>query len=108
MRFMTKMPPIDHPDYHDAVRSWEERAPWYRRTSARIGLQGKLVICFFILLAAGMGGSCWIFISQSSASLADMMGEQARQMSYALSLASKPALSEGHKDELYRIGQDLI
>lgn len=36
------------------------------------------------------------------------MGEQARQMSYALALASKPALVSGQAGELTRVGQDLL
>ena len=40
--------------YDDAVRSWERNAPWYRRTSQRLGLQGKLVLCFCVLIAAGL------------------------------------------------------
>lgn len=82
--------------------------PWYRRFSARLGLQGKLILCFMGILTIALTASCWMFVSQSTQRLDDIMGEQARQMSYALSLASKSALQAGEKVELNRIGQDLI
>lgn len=95
-------------DYEATQRVWERATPWYRRASAHMGLQGKLVLCFLSLLSVALGSSCWIFVSQSRERLADMMGEQAQQISYTLSLASKPAFEAGSKQELNRIGQDLL
>ncbi|MDQ3440224.1 MAG: ATP-binding protein [Planctomycetota bacterium] len=95
-------------DYGDALQSWERRAPWYRRFSNRFGLQGKLVICFMLLLSVALGASSYMFLRQSSRQLSDMIGEQGRQISSALALASKPAMITGNRAELERIGQDLL
>jgi signal transduction histidine kinase len=73
-----------------------------------MGLQGKLVISFVALLSISLGTSCWIFVTQSRVRLADTIGEQARQISYTLSLASKPAFETGATVELNQIGQDLL
>ena len=104
----TVKPEHVQPDYRYLIRSWERRTSLLRRISARLGLQGKLLLCFMALLSAALGGSCYLFVHKSSERLADLMGEQARQISYALSLAGKPALAEGRIDELQQIGQDLL
>jgi len=58
----------------------------------RLGLQGKLISAFMLILSFALGSTCWLFVSQSNDRLEDIMGEQARQISYALALASKPSL----------------
>ncbi len=100
--------PDENLDYDDALQSWRRRAPWYRRFSNRFGLQGKLVICFMLLLSVALGGSSYMYLSESRKQLGDMMGEQGRQISSALALASKPAMTTRNRAELERIGQDLL
>lgn len=95
-------------DYESSIRAWKRAAPWYRRLMAWIGLQGKLVLCFMAILAAALGGSSYLFMNESKARLADIMGEQARQIGYALSLASRTALAEGDAAALHRMGRDLL
>src|SRR5688500_2965331 len=96
------------PDYMDAMRRWERRAGWLRRISNRFGLQGKLVICFLLLLTGALGGSSMMYLRQSKQQLSDMIGEQARQISSALALASKTADGMKPNPELQRIGKDLL
>lgn len=91
-----------------ARQQWEQWSPWWRRGLARIGLQGKLILFFTLLLTLAIGASCWLFASQSSRRISEIMGEQARQLSYALSLASKPYLEADQTGDLRRIGQDLL
>jgi signal transduction histidine kinase len=74
----------------------------------RIGLQGKLILAFMLILLVALGSTCWLFVSQSKSRLEDIMGEQARQISYALGLASKPSLEANETAELRTIGQDLL
>src|SRR5687767_8758602 len=100
--------PEDNFDDGDAIQSWVRRAPWYRRLANRFGLQGKLVVCFMLLLSVALGASSYMFLHQSSRQLADMIGEQGRQISSALALASKPAMTTRNRAELERIGQDLL
>jgi signal transduction histidine kinase len=100
--------PSDTFDHASAIRTWMERAPWYQRFSRRFGLQGKLVLCFMLLLSVALGASSYLFLNQSSKQLGDLIGEQARQISSALALASKPAMTTQNRGELTRIGQDLL
>src|SRR5438105_8958302 len=88
-----------------AARDAEASAPVLDRWLANIGLQGKLILSFMYLLVLALAASCWLFTSQSSDRVADIMGEQARQISYALSLASKSSMQEHNDGELKRIGQ---
>src|SRR6476659_5294229 len=74
--------------YEQTVADWRRRTPWYRRLSAAMGIQGKLMLCFFTLLSVGLGISCWMFASHAAEQLSDVMGEQARQLSSALALSS--------------------
>src|SRR5687768_5978233 len=100
--------PEDNFDDGDAIQSWVRRAPWYRRLANRFGLQGKLVVCFMLLLSVALGASSYMFLHQSSRQLSEMIGEQGRQISSALALASKPAMTTRNRAELERIGQDLV
>src|SRR5687767_3310599 len=95
-------------DYMTAIRAWEMRTGWLRRVSNRFGLQGKLVICFLLLLSAALGGSSGMYLRQSRRQLSDMIGEQARQISSALALASKSNNGMKPVPELHRMGQDLL
>jgi signal transduction histidine kinase len=74
----------------------------------RLGLQGKLISAFMLILSVALGSTCWLFVSQSNGRLEDIMGEQARQISSALALASKPSLAANDASELRQIGQDLL
>jgi len=91
-----------------ALRQWENHAPAFRRWSAHMGLQGKLIFAFMYVLVVAIGASCWLFGSQSSARMSQIMGEQARQISYALSLAAKSSFEQRNQTELSFIGHDLI
>src|SRR5215217_5467510 len=73
---------------------------WRPRVFMRLGLQGKLISAFMFILSIALGSTCWLFVSQSKERLEDIMGEQARQISYALALASKPSLESNDAAEL--------
>jgi signal transduction histidine kinase len=103
-----KTPLAQQADYEAMARAWRMRAPWYRRATARIGLQGKLTLCFLLLVTLGMGSSCWMFVSGSHDRLNDIMGEQARQLSQTLALASEDKVRHGNYEELRSQAQDLI
>jgi signal transduction histidine kinase len=103
-----KSPGAQQADYDAMTRAWKLRAPWYRRLTARIGLQGKLTLSFLVLISLGMGSSCWMFVSGSQSRLNDIMGEQARQLSSTLALASHQEFHRGNFEELRVQAQDLI
>ncbi len=95
-------------DYQAHQRYWEAQAPFLRRCSARMGLQGKLVFSFMALLFLSLIVSCTLFITKSQDQLSGVIGEQARQIAYTLALAGKSPLANGDGAELTHIGQDLI
>src|SRR2546430_7172655 len=81
---------------------------WNRGLFMRLGIKGKLISAFMLILSIALGSTCWLFVSQSNSRLEDIMGEQARQISSALALASKPSLESNEAAELQQIGQDLL
>src|SRR5204862_1072008 len=90
------------------IRAWLGRLPLARRLSARLGLQGKLILCFMLLLSLALGTSCWVFARQSAARVTDIMGEQARQLSSALALTCQDEIQSGNLNQLAGMAQDLI
>jgi signal transduction histidine kinase len=101
--------PTDHPPSTPAPPGGAAPARTWRPTLLmRLGIQGKLISAFMFILSIALGSTCWLFVSQSKERLEDIMGEQARQISYALALASKPSLESNEASELKQIGQDLL
>src|SRR5688572_16188646 len=96
------------PEYQATIKSWERKVPWYRRISARTGLQGKLVLSFTFMLLIALGSSCWLFVNDSSNVIRNLMGEQAKEISRTLAMASETPLKAGDTRELNRIGRDLL
>ncbi len=107
---MPYMEPLgdDSIDYDAKIRMWEQCVPWWRRRSARIGIQGKLFLGFIFLLAVAMGGSYYLFLTENRRVLAIARGEHTVELSQAIAMASEPLLSEGNTGELHRIGRDLL
>ena len=93
---------------HPESAAASPRRTWRSRIFMRLGLQGKLISAFMLILSIALGSTCWVFVSQSNSRLEDIMGEQARQISAALALASKPSLEANEAGELRQIGQDLL
>ena len=82
-------------------------ARWRIRLSS-LGLQGKLVLSFSLMLLIGLTVSSWLFAGKSSETLQDILGEQARQLSLTLAMAAEKRYVNGEIDELRRLGQDLL
>ena len=93
-------------DIHSAVV--RPRTTARHHWSARIGLQGKLIFAFMFVLSFVLGTSCWLFSTLGSRRVANIMGDQAKQVSFALSLATKSSMEERNHDELKRVGLDLL
>jgi signal transduction histidine kinase len=99
----------NQPTQPDARRPADPVRPPFRGSLVqRVGLQGKLIFAFMAMLTLALGSSCWLFVSQSTGRLSDIMGEQARQISYALALSSKSSVEQGDARELQQIGDDLL
>ena len=78
-----------------------------RRLSERLGLQGKLVVSFSMLLAIAIGSCTFIFVFKMRERLGDLMAEQATTLAKSLATSSGQALGANRLDELKRICVDL-
>jgi len=76
--------------------------------ASRLGIQGKLMACFGLMLALALATTSLMFVAQSRSNLTDSLSEQLRQLSTTLALACRTPLEEGRAIELGRMGQDLI
>ena len=98
----------EQPEYAEAVRSWFERSPWYRRASARVGLQGKLVICFMTLLLLALGGSYSLFLKETRSTIWHSNCERAVNVAQSLALAATTPLEKNDEREMIRICKDFV
>lgn len=74
----------------------------------RVGIQGKLVLSFMLLLIAALGGSWMLFASETHSVMSNVMGAKAVEISQTLAMASETALRERKTTELQRISKDLL
>ena len=99
---VSQLPPGAKPgpaDYDDLSSS-----VWQRY----LGLQGKLIISFSLLLMAALGVSSFLFVKQSREALSDILGEQARQIAQTLALAAEMPYELSDVGEMHRLGRDLL
>src|SRR5436190_13166438 len=80
----------------------------WKQFLAEIGLQGKLILAFSMLLMIGLSTSSWMFVKKSRETLEDILGEQARQMSQTLAMAATSPYSGNEIEELQRLGKELL
>jgi signal transduction histidine kinase len=80
----------------------------WKQFLAEIGLQGKLILAFSMLLMIGLSTSSWMFVKKSRETLEDILGEQARQISQTLAMAATAPYSGKEVDELNRLGKELL
>lgn len=95
-------------DHKTSILHWERTAPWLRKFSMRIGLEGKLILCFMSVLCLAMIGTSIVFTRETRVRLSDIMGEQARQVATALSLTSEQMARDGNWDELNYRARELV
>ena len=88
------------PDYSAAIQNWFARMPWYHRASARIGLQGKLVVCFMALLLIALSCSYWLFLRESRDSMWRATCERAVDLAQTLAMAVRDPMQTSNQREL--------
>ena len=97
------------PDDAQATQGgWWERTSWYRRVTARLGLQGKLIICFMTLLLIAMCGSYYLFLRETRATLWHAVCERIVNVSQSLAMAGTQPLDEGDVAQLSRMAKDFV
>jgi len=90
------------------AQTWMQRSSWYRRVTARLGLQGKLIICFMMLLLIAMSGSYYLFLRESRATLWHALCERIVNISQSLAMAATQPLDEGDVAQLSRMSREFI
>jgi signal transduction histidine kinase len=78
------------------------------RFDARLGLETKCIIAVMMLLTASIGATSWLWLSRIDQQVTAMMGEQARQNAYTLSMASRDAISTNDVAALNLMGAALL
>src|SRR5437867_11506403 len=80
----------------------------WKQFLAEIGLQGKLILAFSLLLMIGLSTSSWMFVKKSRETLEDILGEQARQISQTLAMAAASPYGGYDSEELQRLGREVV
>jgi signal transduction histidine kinase len=78
------------------------------RCYAALGLEAKLIAAVMALVTATIGATCWLWASQIDRQLVDVMGDQARQTAYTLSMAVRETSGAGDIRSLRLMGTDLL
>ncbi|MGD0463135.1 MAG: HAMP domain-containing sensor histidine kinase [Tepidisphaeraceae bacterium] len=78
------------------------------RFRAGLALESKCIIAVMALLTASIGATSWLWASRIDQQVTGMMGEQARQTAYTLSMASREAISAGDVPTLQLMGNALL
>ena len=73
-----------------------------------VGLQAQLVVTFAGLLTVALSLSCWIYLRESGRRIGEQVGGEAQQLALALAASNERAVRDGRREELHRIGQNLI
>ena len=95
-------------EYEATIRSWERTVPWYRRISARTGLQGKLVLSFMFLLCVTLASSAWQFVQESREMTAQLLDAKSATLGQVLALTAETPLTTRDVPELKRIARDVL
>jgi signal transduction histidine kinase len=106
----TKKPPTPpaSPTPPLSPRPLPPRPSAWKQFLAEIGLQGKLILAFSLLLMIGLSTSSWMFVKKSRETLEDILGEQARQISQTLAMAAATPYANDDMKELDRLGKELL
>jgi len=95
-------------DYRELMRAWSQHAPWYRRITAQVGLQAKLVLVFMGLLVLALGSSLWLYSNETRKVFGRVMGEHAIEVSHTLGMASERQLIRRDVADLDRIARKIL
>ena len=73
-----------------------------------VGISARLILGFSLLLVLGIATASLVFVHKSRETLSDVLGEQAKQLSQTLAMASQTPYLANDTDELHRLGKDLL
>jgi len=84
------------------------RTLFVRGVSRRLGLQGKLIICFMMLLVSALGGSHYVFLTESRAALWNGATQRAMSLAQTLAMASRIPIDLTDREELTRMSREFV
>src|SRR5580704_6256893 len=91
-----------------AVQISQDNRRSRRKARLGLGLQGRLVISFMLLLTLGLEADALLYAHQTEQRFAELLSEQARQIAYGLSMASQQPLADGQLQHVSRMGRDAL
>lgn len=82
--------------------------PLHRRILLSIGIHGKLIISFMLLLMVAVSGSCWVFVLEAEHDMVHLIGHRVAEMSQTLAIASSGDLAKHDVPALNRLANQLL
>jgi diguanylate cyclase (GGDEF)-like protein len=82
--------------------------PTPRHAPVSFGLQGRLVVAFLSLLTLSLEASGYLYTSQTHFRLTTLLGEQAKQIAWGLTIISQESLVDAKQEELRQLGEEMI
>src|ERR1700743_161100 len=64
----------------------------HRRIGHSVGIHGKLIVSFMILMLLAVGASCWVFVREAHEDMNRLIASRVSEMSQTLALAGTPDL----------------
>src|SRR3954454_13934882 len=98
----------ERPEYVTRLQSWERKTPWFRRISARTGLQGKLVLSFMFLLLATLLASSFQYVSESRQVAQASQSAKATAIATTAAVGAEAAIRDGDQAELSAMGKKML
>jgi hypothetical protein len=99
---------IERNEYEPRLQDWERKTPWFRRISARTGLQGKLVLSFMFLLVVTLGASSVQFVKESREVTEEVLAPRRRRSPARWRIGAESALQRGDAAELAAMGRKVL
>lgn len=93
---------IDPPSDSGGAPSARQRMAW------RLGIQGKLVLSFSILIGMALSISCWIFFHESRKEVARHSEQRVVQVAHLLGMTAAEKLKTGSVPELDLVARELM
>ncbi|HEX4054495.1 MAG TPA: HAMP domain-containing sensor histidine kinase [Tepidisphaeraceae bacterium] len=92
------------------AESSASRARWVgvARFCKGLGLEAKIITAVMALLTAALSATCWLWASRIDLQVNAIMGNQARQTAYTLSMAARGAMYAGDVGALRLMGTNLL
>ncbi|HEY1684442.1 MAG TPA: ATP-binding protein [Tepidisphaeraceae bacterium] len=90
------------------IPAFEATEPLYRRVGYSVGIHGKLIVSFMLLLLLAVSASCWVFVHEAHQDTNHLMATRVSEMSQTLAMAGSPGLTQRNVGELNTLANRLL